>query len=74
MSDDDKLHFVFVSLIAHDQQFYMAPSFASHIFKKDKKIVRFYQETEKNFLNEAKIKDFKKYKNYLLEEYSGKND
>ena len=36
LNEEDKLHFLFVSLIIHDQQFYMAPSFAEQIFKKIK--------------------------------------
>lgn len=69
LNEEDKLHFLFVSLIIHDQQFYMTPSFAKQIFKKDKKIVKLYTITE--MPNEQKrIKDFKKYKNYLTEDYN----
>ena len=69
LNEDDKLHFLFISLIIHDQQFYMAPSFANQIFKKDKKIVKPYTITE--ILNEqSRIKDFKSFKNYLLEKYN----
>ena len=69
LNEDDKLHFLFISLIIHDQQFYMAPSFANQIFKKDKKIVKLYTITE--ILEEqSRIKDFKSFKNYLLEKYN----
>ena len=70
LSDEEKLHFLFISLIIHDQQFYMSPSFANNIFKKDKKMVRLYTNTDKSIYYQAKIKDFRKYKNYLLKEYN----
>lgn len=70
LSDEDKLHFLFVSLVAHDQQFYMSPSFANNIFKKDKKIVKLYMKTEKSVQYQRNIKNFKKYNNYLLKEFN----
>lgn len=70
LSDGDKLHFLFISLLIHDQQFYMAPSFAKTIFKKDKKIVKLYVITEVFARYQSKIKDFRKYTNYLLKEYN----
>ena len=70
LSDEDKLHFLFISLLIHDQQFYMAPSFAKKIFKKDKKIVKLYVRTEVSTRYQSKIKDFRKYTNYLLKEYN----
>lgn len=70
LSDEDKLHFLFISLLIHDQQFYMAPSFAKTIFKKDKKIVKLYVRTEFSARYQSKIKDFRKYTNYLLKEYN----
>jgi|LSQX01.2.fsa_nt_gb hypothetical protein len=70
LSDEDKLHFLFISLLIHDQQFYMAPSFAETIFKKDKKIVKLYVSTEVSARYQSKIKDFRKYTNYLLKEYN----
>lgn len=70
LSDEDKLHFLFISLLIHDQQFYMAPSFAEKIFRKDKKIVKLYVWTEVSTRYQSKIKDFRKYTNYLLKEYN----
>lgn len=70
LSENDKLHFLFISLIIHDQQFYMAPSFANNIFKKDKAIVKLYTKTDKSVSYQANIKNFRKYKNYLLKEYN----
>ena len=70
LTEEDKLHFLFISLIIHDQQFYMSPSFANYIFKKDKSLVKLYKNTDKNLLNLCKIKDFRKYNNYLLREYN----
>ena len=32
LSVEEKLHFLFISLIIHDQQFYMSPSYANKIF------------------------------------------
>ncbi len=70
LSKEDKLHFLFISLIIHDQQFYMRPSFANNIFKKDKSLVMLYTKTDKSISYQAKIKDFRKYRNYLLKEYN----
>lgn len=68
--DKEKLHFLFISLIIHDQQFYLSPSFANKIFKKDKALVRLYTNTDRSISCQSKIKDFRKYKNYLLKEYN----
>ena len=70
LTDDEKLHFLFISLLIHDQQFYMSPSFADAIFKNDKKIVKLYVKTESSIRYQSKIKDFRKYNNYLLKEYN----
>lgn len=70
LSKEDKLHFLFISLIIHDQQFYMSPSFSNNIFNRDKALVKLYTNTDKFISYQVKIKDFKKYKNYLLEEYN----
>ena len=72
LSEEEKLHFLFISLIIHDQQFYMSPSFAKTILKKDKSIRNLYTSTDvsggKNITCQRKIVDFRKYKNYLLKE------
>ena len=70
LTKEDKLHFLFISLIIHDQQFYMSPSFANNIFKKDKSLVKLYTNTDKSLSYQSKIKDFRNYKNYLLKEYN----
>lgn len=70
LSKEDKLHFLFVSLIIHDQQFYMSPSFADNIFRKDKALVKLYTNTDRSISYQSKIKNFRNYKNYLLEEYN----
>jgi len=70
LSDEDKLHFLFVSLIIHDQQFYMSPSFATNIFKKDNAIVKLYTNTDKSISYQSRIKDFRNYNNYLMKEYN----
>ena len=70
LTEEEKLHFLFISLIIHDQQFYMSPSFANNIFKKDKALVKLYTNTDKAISYQAKIKDFRAYKNYLLKEYN----
>ena len=70
LSDEEKLHFLFMALIIHDQQFYMSPSFANNIFRKDKALVKLYTNTDKAISYQSKIKDFRAYKNYLLKEYN----
>lgn len=70
LSDEEKLHFLFISLIVHDQQFYMAPSFSESIFNGDKKLVKLYDQTERSLKYQSKIKDFRKYKNYLLKKFN----
>lgn len=69
LNDAEKLHFIFVSLIIHDQEFYMSPSFANNIFKKDKKLVKLYTLTE-NIEEQYRIRDFRYYSNYLKKEYN----
>ena len=70
LTDEEKLHFLFIALIIHDQQFYMSPSFANKIFRKDKALVKLYTNTDKNISYQEKIKDFRVYKNYLLKEFN----
>lgn len=70
LSDDDKLHFLFIALIINDQQFYMSPSLADLIFKKDKKLVKLYMKTGTHVSSQSEIQNFRKYTNYLSEEYS----
>lgn len=74
LSDDEKLHFLFISLIIHDEQFYLTPSFGDMIFKKDKRLVRLYSSTDisggKSTDCQMKIIKFREYANYLSKEYS----
>ena len=74
LSEQEKLHFLFISLIICDQQFYLSPSFANRILKKDKAIVRLYSGTDvsggKSIACQKKIAGFKKYNNYLSKEYN----
>ena len=70
LSEEEKLHFLFISLVIHDQQFYMSPSFANNIFKNDKALVKLYTRTDKNIFYQSKIKNFRSYKNYLLKEHN----
>ena len=65
LSEDDKLHFLFISLIIHDQQIYLSPSLAEYIVKHDKKLERLYTKTEFTE-NQKIIAKFKKYNNYLI--------
>lgn len=67
LSDKEKLHFLFIALIIHDQQFYMNPDFAKNVLKKDRKLVNLYTNTDLSTSYQSKIKDFRKYKNYLLD-------
>lgn len=70
LTDDEKLHFLFISLIIHDQQFYITPSLAEKIRKKDKKLVNLYTKTDEIHLNKQKeIINFRKYNNYLLNDH-----
>lgn len=68
LSPEEKLHFLFVSLIIYDEQFYMNPKLQQKI-KKDKSLVKLYSTTDPDWGNSdscKKIKDFRKYKNYLI--------
>lgn len=70
LTEEEKLHFLFISLIIHDQQIYMSPSYVTDIFKNDKKIAKLYVKTEKDLRYQSKIKDFRRYTNYLLSKYN----
>lgn len=66
----EQIHFLFIALILHDEQFYLTPSLAEYIKKRDKRIMRLYSKTEINLKFTRKIRDYKKYNNYLSKEYS----
>ena len=70
LTDEEKLHFIFISLIIHDEQFYINPGLCDKM-KKDRRLIKLYQDTEINLANNRKIKNFKKYINYLVDKYSG---
>lgn len=65
-----KLHFLFISLIVYDEQFYINPILQEKI-KKDKKLVKLYTTTDLASISGStckQIKNFKKYNNYLKKE------
>lgn len=68
LSFEQKLHFLFISLVIHSEQFYLSPSLANRIKKEDAAIRRLYMRTEKDLSYTKKIKDYNKYTNYLLKE------
>ena len=70
LTQEEKLHFLFISLIVYDEQFYINPILQEKI-KKDKKLVKLYTTTDLASIsgNACKqIKNFKKYNNYLKKE------
>lgn len=71
LTEEEKFKFVFVSLIVFDQEFYVNPSIAKNIVKNDKKLVRLYTCTDQYLYwpidNRKKIKNFRKYHNYLAD-------
>ncbi len=66
LTNDEKLHFLFIALISNDEQFYISPSLADKMMK-DKKLRKLYVKTEKNVKNTVKMKNYKQYNNYLLD-------
>ena len=68
LSFEEKLHFIFISLIIHDEQFYMSPSFVERINKHDRKLKRLYMKSENDLRYTKRIKYFNKYNNYLKKE------
>lgn len=67
LNEEEKLHFLFISLMIYDEQFYINPVLQQK-FRKDKKLVKLYTETDMSCISGdacKKIKDFRKYKNYL---------
>ncbi len=71
LTPEEKLHFLFISLIIYDEQFYINPTLQERI-KKDKKLVKLYTSTDNSPIGGdacKEIKNFRKYNNYL----KGKN-
>lgn len=74
LNDDEKLHFLFVSLLMYDEQFYVNPMLCNKM-KQNRKIMELYYQTDRmprNWDYCKKIKDYKKYTNYLSREFSVK--
>ena len=68
LNQEEKLHFLFISLIVYDEQFYINPALQEKI-NKDKKLIKLYTDTDMACVdgNACKgIKNFRKYRNYLL--------
>ena len=70
MNFQEQIHFLFIALILHDEQFYLTPSLSNYIRRCDKKLLRLYSKTERNLKYTKKIRDYKKYNNYLARKYS----
>lgn len=73
LTQEEKLHFLFIALIAYSQELYMTPSLAKYIFEKDKKIIKFYMRTEKYDNYVVKVNKYKKYTNYLSPKFGFDN-
>ena len=73
LSEEEKLKFIFMSLIIFDQEFYVNPVIAKKIIKSDRKLVHLYTCTDQYwywpFDNRKKIKKFRKYNNYLSDQW-----
>ena len=66
LSEEEKLHFLFVSLIIYDEQFYISPSLQEKMAK-DRKIVKLYTKTDNSGSSgKNEIANFRKYHNYLV--------
>ncbi len=68
LSDDEKLHFLFISLIIHSEYFFINPTIKDIILK-DKKLKNLYQNTDKvgTYTYYKEIQNFREYNNYFLE-------
>ena len=67
LNEEEKLHFLFISLMIFDEQFYINLVLQQK-FRKDKNLVKLYTATDMSSISGdacKKIKDFRKYKNYL---------
>ncbi len=67
LTEEEKLHFLFISLIVYDEQFYINPVLLKTI-KKDKKLCKLFVQADASSGSEKncrKIKNFRKYNNYL---------
>ena len=70
LEDEEKLHFLFISLIIFDEQFYLSPALHEKIIK-DKKLTKLYRNIERisefSWHNCKEIMNFRQYTNYLLQ-------
>ena len=73
LNDEEKLHFLFMSLIIYDEQFYISPKLHEEIMQ-DRKLTKLYRNIEdfskNNWHNCKEIMNFRHYNNYLLNKYS----
>lgn len=72
LSEEEKLHFLFLSLIIYDEHFFINPSLRTKILT-DRKICKLYKSTDggiKARLSTKRIKNFRDYTNYLDEKYA----
>lgn len=69
LTEEEKIHFIFMSLIIYDEQFYISPKLHEVILK-DKKLIKLYRKIEENpgldWHSCKEIMNFRKYNNYLL--------
>lgn len=68
LTQEEKLHFLFISLIIYDEQFYINPILQQKM-RKDKRLVKLYTTTDLSYISGdacKQIKNFRKYKNYLV--------
>ncbi|MBQ7351246.1 MAG: hypothetical protein IJW59_00040 [Clostridia bacterium] len=69
LTEEEKVHFIFTSLIMYDEQFYINPTLKEKM-RKDRRLINLYTKTDKKSRNwkvYKAIKHYKKYTNYLLE-------
>ena len=71
LTEADKLHFLFVSLIIYDEHFYICPSLQEKM-KKDRKIIKLYTRTDHSgnggVSGMDEIANFRRYHNYLTDD------
>lgn len=68
LSEAEKLHFLFVSLVIYDEQFYISPSLHEKMIK-DRKIVELYTKTDNEGTSgQNEIAHFRRYHNYLIDD------
>lgn len=72
LNEEEKLHFIFMSLIIFDEQFYINTTLHDEMIK-DVKLIKLYRDIEYKFgvgwENCKEIMNFREYNNYLLPKY-----